>query len=500
MSPEEAKLLRRAAILVVLLVGLRLVLAAAMPLAADEAYYWLWSKHLAGGYYDHPPAIAWLIRLGTMIAGDREIGVRLVPVLAALPMSWAVYRAADLLFASRRIAARAAVYLNLTLLVAAGTVIVTPDAPLLVASAFLLYVLAQVLASGRGAWWVAVGAAAGAALLSKYTALFFGAGIVLWLALVPELRRWFRSPWLYVGGLVALALFSPVIVWNAGHGWVSFIKQFGRARADGFTLRYLAELVPVQIGLATPPVFLLGCAGAFAMLRGRGGARPARVLLGAMIWPIVLYFLWHSLHDRVEGNWLAPVYPAFAVAAALAAEELPWQGAMARLVVFSRRWAEPTGVILFVAVAVQAATGIVPLRRDPTARLLAVGWRELAQDIAAHRLALDARCVVATNYGLTAWLSFYLPRGTPVVQMNERIRWVNMPEPDPALFSGRVLYVGDPNIDPTPELRTRYATVEPEGQVIRSRNGQSIEAYRIDLLSGLKADPLDRLPPPELRP
>ena len=112
--------------------------------------------------------------------------------------------------------------------------IVTPDAPLLVASSFVLFSLAKVLQTGRGAWWLAVGAAVGCALLSKYTALFFGPAILIWLVAVPKLRRWLISPWLYLGGLVALLLFAPVILWNADHQWVSFIKQMGRARDRGF--------------------------------------------------------------------------------------------------------------------------------------------------------------------------------------------------------------------------------------------------------------------------
>ncbi|PMZ83946.1 glycosyltransferase family 39 protein, partial [Pseudomonas sp. FW306-2-11AD] len=87
---------------------------------------------------------------------------------------------------------------------------------------FVLFFLAKVLETGRGVWWLAVGAAVGAALLSKYTAMFFGAAILIWLAAVPKLRRWFLSPWPYLGGLVAFALFSPVILWNADHHWVSF--------------------------------------------------------------------------------------------------------------------------------------------------------------------------------------------------------------------------------------------------------------------------------------
>ena len=80
--------------LVLALVVARLILAAMMPLAADEAYYWLWSKHLSAGYYDHPPAVAFVIRAGTLLAGDNEFGIRLVSVLLAVPMSWAVFRAA----------------------------------------------------------------------------------------------------------------------------------------------------------------------------------------------------------------------------------------------------------------------------------------------------------------------------------------------------------------------------------------------------------------------
>jgi len=89
-------------------------------------------------------------------------------------MSFAVYRTAEMLFGGHRVAATATILLNVTLMAAVGTMIVTPDAPLLVAAGFVLFCLAKVLETGRGAWWLAVGVAVGAALLSKYTALFFG--------------------------------------------------------------------------------------------------------------------------------------------------------------------------------------------------------------------------------------------------------------------------------------------------------------------------------------
>jgi len=212
MGGADARIVRNTALVIVALIVLRLVAAAFTPITFDEAYYWMWSKNLAGGYYDHPPMVAYVIRAGTMIAGDTELGVRLVSILLALPMSYAIYRSAAILIGGARVAATSAILLNVTLLAAVGTLIVTPDAPLLVASSFVLFFLAKVLETGRGVWWLAVGAAVGAALLSKYTAMFFGPAILIWLAAVPKMRRWFLSPWPYLGGLVAFALFSPVIL------------------------------------------------------------------------------------------------------------------------------------------------------------------------------------------------------------------------------------------------------------------------------------------------
>ena len=499
MNPNEARLVRNTAVTILALVALRLVAAAWTPLTFDEAYYWMWSKHLAFGYYDHPPAVAVVIRLGTMIAGDTELGVRLVSILLALPMSWAVYRAATILFGGQRVAATATILLNVTLMAAVGTLIVTPDAPLLVASSFVLFYLAKVLETGRGAWWLAVGAAVGAALLSKYTALFFGPAILIWLVSIPKLRRWLISPWLYLGGLVALAIFSPVIVWNADHHWVSFIKQIGRARIGDFRPAFIGELIPTQIAFATPLVWILGAMGLYALLRRDAGASAARVLINATFWTIVAYFIWHSLHARVEANWFAPVYPAFAIAAAVAANLTRWDVRQQRVVDFCLRWASPVGILMFALLIVQANTGaLTGYRRDATVRSVGVGWRELADEIEAVRVRVGAICVLAPDYGTTGWLAFYLPKDSCVVQPTQRIRWVNMPEPDPASLAGKLLYVDEARPGGRPYLKEAFARVQQVAELKRKRGPLVIETYALDLLEEPKGEVLDRSPPPEL--
>jgi len=499
MKAGEARLLRQTWLAISALVLVRLVAAAVTPLSFDEAYYWTWAKHLAGGYYDHPPMVALIIRLGTMIAGDTPFGVRVVSVLLALPMSWAVYETAAMLFGGRRVASTAAILLNVTLMAAVGTMIVTPDAPLMVASGFVLYTLAKVITTERGAWWLAVGLAVGAALVSKYTALFFGPVILIWLVVVPKMRRWLLSPWPYLGGIVAFAVCAPVILWNAEHHWVSFIKQFGRARITHLTLRYVAEIVPTQILFASPLVFVLGAMGLYAMATKRGGACVARALLNAMIWIIVLYFTWHSLHSRVEANWFSPIYPAFAIVAAVAAHMVNWSERGRRLVRFSLRWAAPVGIAMFALLVIQADTGLLSgYRRDATVRSIGVGWRELAPQIEAARARTGAGCVLANDYGTTSWLMFYLPKGTCVLQANERIRWVNMPAPDAAMLRGKLLLVDEPKPDAEAKLAERFAHVEAVGEVVRKRGPLVIETYQLTLLDGAKGDALDHSPPPEM--
>ncbi len=500
MSPNDARLVSTTIWIVVALVVMRLVAAAVTPLTFDESYYWIWSKHLAGGYYDHPPMVAYVIRAGTTIAGDSEFGVRLVSILLALPMSWAIYQSAAVLFGGRQVAASATILLNATLMAAVGTMIVTPDAPLLVASTFVLLCLAKVLETGRGIWWLGVGVAVGAALLSKYTALFFGPAILIWLIAVPKLRRWLISPWPYLGAVVAFAIFYPVIKWNADHQWVSFLKQFGRARIEDFRPAFIAELVPTQVGFATPLVFILGAMGLHAMMWRSAGAFAARMLVNTMFWTIAVYFIWHSLHARVEANWFAPVYPAFAVAAAVAAHLVPWQGRRQALADFCRRWAAPTGVVLFAGLILQANTGLLSnYRRDGTVRSVGVGWREIAREIEAVRARSGATCLLAPDYSTTAWLRFYMPKGTCVAQHNQRFRWVNM-DPDPALLKGKLLFVDD--VVPTGRvyLKDLFARAERVGEVQRKRGPLVIDGYVLELLEGPKSgDALDRTPPPELQ-
>ena len=176
---------RPAAILLAAIVGLALVraaLAASIGLTEDEAYYRLWALAPAIGYLDHPPMVGWMIALGRWVGGDTPFGIRLPAILVSLLGPLFLWRTAAILFGP--IAARRAVWIALAMpLLGVGGIIITPDTPSVLFWGLAGWALAELHASRNANWWLAVGAFAGLGLVSKYSNLFVGASILLWLSL-----------------------------------------------------------------------------------------------------------------------------------------------------------------------------------------------------------------------------------------------------------------------------------------------------------------------------
>lgn len=479
---------------------LRLLCAAFIPLAGDEVLYWRYSRHLAAGYLDHPLMNPLLIRAGTSLHGDSPFGVRSLVIALAIPSSWAVWRAGELLLASPRAGATAALMFNLMLVLSVGGMFATSDQSLLAASAFLLYTLAQLSTTGRGVWWLGVGAAIGLGLLSKYTAIFFAPGILGWLMLVPVQRKWLATPWPYAGALLAAAMFSPVLVWNAEHGWASAIYQSSRMIVRAWSLRYAAELVGSQILMITPPIFVLAAIGLFIGLRDRAARDTWAVLIAAMITPALVYFLWHSLHDRVQANWLEFIYPAIGLAAAAGSSAALQKRSSAAWRSWSMRLAAPVGIAFAVLVLAQAAFGVFPVsRKDPTSRVLGYGWPALAHDIDSVRENVGASSILTTDYSLASELSYYLPSPVPVEQISDRVRWANEPAPNPSLFTGPMLYVCKNACGQEPKLPQRFRHIQFLTTFPRLRNGVIIDHYSVYRVSDPIGPALDPMYPIRLK-
>jgi 4-amino-4-deoxy-L-arabinose transferase-like glycosyltransferase len=460
----------------------RAVMAALVPLTADEAYYWLWSKHLDAGYLDHPPAIAWLIRLGVMVFGNTPFGVRVAGVLLSGMATMFVWESARTLLRSEARAFTAALLFNLTLMVSVEMLAATPDMPSLVTSAALLFCLVRLQDSGNAKWWLWAGLATGLSLLSKYSALFLLAGMFFWLVLSPRQRKWLTTPWPWAGAFLALLVFAPNLYWQTSHDWETFVFQGSRVVGHQLTKRFLLEFAGAQLGLASPFIFILGVAGL-----ARARPRSELFLPAMLIWPGLIYFLIHALHDRVQGNWPCFLYPAFVILAVSEFGGTGWRKWCAKL-------AAPVAALFLLVAYAQALTGFIPLgARDPLARLLGVGFKPVADSLAGAARADQAGAILTTDYESTAWLRFYEP-GLKVVQVGELYRYPAAPMPDTALMQGPLLYFVERRRDQSAELRKYFSDVSLATQLRIGKAGRELASYEIYAVQTPKGPVPGRMP------
>jgi 4-amino-4-deoxy-L-arabinose transferase-like glycosyltransferase len=450
---------------------IRLIVAGITPISPDEAYYWVWSRALAPGYFDHPFMVALWIRAGTALFGDGAFGIRVLAPLSAALGSVLILDAARCLGAGRGYAA--ALLLNATLLFGAGGILMTPDTPLILFWIATLWAMARIIGGGSPWWWIAAGVFAGLALDSKYTGGLLLAGIGFWLVLLPTGRRWLlrdARPWIGLG--IALLLFLPVILWNADHHWASFLKQGGRtgqvhlARAAQF----LGELLLGQLGLATPLVFVL-CAAGLAQATRLAVIRrdPAAGLLVALGVLPALVFIQHAFGDRVQGNWPEILYPAAVIAAAA----LP----------LTTRWLQPAlavGFVMTLVIYAQAIASPIPLggASDPTIRVLG-GWPDFARAVEQRARQAGARFVAIDEYGLGSELALRLPAALPVVADDPRWLLFNLPHPGITLAPGETgLFIRTTRRHTPPDARP-WASMTEIGVLGRGRDSRIGESYRV---------------------
>jgi 4-amino-4-deoxy-L-arabinose transferase-like glycosyltransferase len=390
----------------------RLIGAFSLGLGNDEAYHYLYAVNPALSYYDHPPMMAWLEMAGLAL-----------PVAHAAP--WALRIGFILLFAGStwllaRLTSRyygpwagflAAFALNITGYYGlAASTFALPDGPLLF---FWLLTMDRLSAAldnpeERGlAPWLWVGLAWGGALLSKYHAVFIPLGAALYVLLHSPARRWLLRPGPYLALGLGLAIFSPVIVWNARSGWASFLFQGGRA-VGSWTPRpdYLAVALLAQAGYLFPWVWLPLVA---ILVRGCFGWRklqeaPERLWLCLAAVPLAVFTL-VACFRPVLPHWgligCASVFPLLGRQWKLRLDARPRRARrlLAACVAFS--------LVLLAATIVQFhygllqrnrghGWGVLDARSDPTLDLY--GWEQVTDHMRKLRLLDDPRTFVFARY------------------------------------------------------------------------------------------------------
>jgi dolichol-phosphate mannosyltransferase len=495
---------------------LRLVYLGSVELLPEETYYWNYSRHLDIGYLDHPPMVAWLIRLGTAAFGQSPFGVRIGALCCGLIASVFTYRLTRNLFGETT--ALAALVLAQTLpFFFLSALLMTPDAPLTAAWAASLYFLERALVAGRsGAWW-RVGVSMGIGMISKYSIGLLvpvTAAFMLW---DRRSRRWWRRWEPYAAALLALAVFSPVIVWNAQHHWASFEFQTLR-RLEDVPKFALHKLVASALVLITPTgvlavvLALIGTkpAGAGAggsVLAHDNGNSPADngkgpidggeasrgwlFLSMAVLLPLVVFVIF-SLRHEVKLDWTgAPWLAALPMMAlGLRASGAKLDGIYAWL---RAAWVPTlvTMLLIYGAGLHYLVLGLPGLGYSKHIELIPVGWREFSRQITETAAEFrkesggDPLIVGMDRYAIASELAFYgTEPAKPVLETSSAHlfggiglmyeRWT-----PPELQEGRnlLLIAWDPNELAGKMIESHAERWGPVEDDVLRRDGQVVRHY-----------------------
>ena len=490
---------------IVFSVVLRLLYLGQPALLEEEAYYWNYARHPAIGYLDHPPLTAILIRIGTGLFGTSEFGVRALSMACWLVTAWFLYSLTRSLY-GRTAGFRAVALLSVLPVFFLTGMITTPDAPLTACWAGLLYFLYRAFLKEEPRAWIGVGICLGLGMFSKYTIALTGPAILLFMLIDAKSRRWLVRPGPYLAVLIALLLFSPVIVWNMQHGWASFIFQ-GERRVAGAGV-FSTPVLLGQILLLLTPTGVLGLLAFFPSGRGlpvrqkeAGSARIHLFFLLLLLSPLAV-FTGFSLTREVQLNWTGPSWLALIpfLSAAMTAE----RPALLRLC--KSLW-PATAICLLLLFGLFLQYYSLGLPGIPTAsRPFLSGWEDMAQ--AVDRTVADEEqkngtrplVVGMDKYRIASGLAFYRYRDlaacaeNPERAVRETLGWNVFGLPglmygfwfDPEDLNGRdlLLVATSPDVIEGAIMQGHAKTMGPIRTLDIRRNGQITDRCYLRMLYG----------------
>ncbi|MCG6553082.1 MAG: glycosyltransferase family 39 protein [Candidatus Magnetominusculus sp. LBB02] len=397
-----------------------------LDLSADEALYWDCTRRPELSYYTKGPLIVYLMMLSTHVFGTTVFGVRFLAVVFSALSSVYLYKLCVCLFGDskegRAAGMTSAMLFQIIPLYAAYGIVFTIDSPFVFLWTASLYVFWKIVASaekeaGYGLW-ILLGVLTGLGFMAKYIMAMFYVCAFLFL-LLTERRRLLKTAKPYVSFIVGIISLSPVIIWNATHGWVTVRHTAGHAHvADGLKILPLSflEFLGSQLGVVTPVVLVLSL---IALFRMRGTLKGAFLFWFSM--PVLLLFAVKSIQGKVQANWPMTGY----ITGIAAASWLFYRkDAFKAMSIHAKR----TIVIGTAAALLVTIVGHFPavLRldpdKDPAARLR--GWQQFGTEITTvyDKLKQEGGALengtevllVSDKYQITAQMAFYT-KGNPLV-------------------------------------------------------------------------------------
>lgn len=433
---------------------LRLLLIANLGLGDDEVYHWVWSKHLALSYYDHPPLVTYIIWVLTSLFGDTAFLVHLGALLCVTAFSVIIYYWAKEMFSVEE-----AVWGTLLIIFApiffVGGIIIAPDAPLGVFWVLTLWLVWRALKYQTPSYWYWAGFCAGLGALSKYNALLLPALILLYLIFSREHRFWLNKKEPYLAFIIMMVIFLPVIIWNAQHQWASFYFQFLGRHHGGFSVTRFLGFIGTQTAYIFPIAFVLALIGFYKLAKlGFKENQWSSQYLFLTSFPLVALF---SLNSFFSPSF-KPHWPAFGYIGGLlgAAVGLPISQKRKNVLTINIVFC-----ILFIGLIVaQVFWQFLPIPPDKDLSNDLYGWEELGKeiDVLEKNLPPDV-FLLAERYQTGAPLSFATKQEVYVVHPT-RITAFKFWQDEKKLLNRDVLYFTHSRYFTPPEEIYKFGEVK----------------------------------------
>ena len=407
----------------------RLIYINILNLAPQEAYYWNYSRHLALSYLDHPPMLAYLIFLFTHLGSQSEFFVRVGCVLVSSVLTCLTYLIGKLLF-DPKAGFFSALLLNSILIFSLGAIIATPDTPMIFFWVLSFYFFSKLILTQKKKWWYLWGMSTGLGLLSKYTAVFIIFSVFLYLVFSKQNRRWLLSKEPYLALILAILIFSPVIIWNAQNNWISFLFQSSRRATElgSFSAWHFFGYLGSQIGVISPLIYFsliyaIIKSGIMGFKRKTIATLPPHLFplpkgerkcdqleknekfLLCFFWsfPIILFFTLVATKYWVKMNWVSAGYFSASISLVALFFQLKEKG---------KKWVKAWGIsALIVSLIFVLIAHILPLMKVvPVSSSLdtVTGWKELAQRVEWEKSKMrEGTMVVGYGYKVPSEIAFY---------------------------------------------------------------------------------------------
>jgi 4-amino-4-deoxy-L-arabinose transferase-like glycosyltransferase len=485
--PDSSWLTRAAWTVVTLATMLRLIVGARLPLSGDEAYYWEWSRHLALGYIDHPPMVAWLIAAFSLGIKSTLL-IRLPFVLCGLGTAVALSAFATRATGDARAGAVAAAFASLAPFGTIAFTMAAPDGPELFFWSLSLYLALRALEPRASIWRLPLALSVAATLLSSVLGGFLALGVAATLALAAREAR-ARDAAALPGrhALLALLLFAaalaPYAAWDAINGWHAL--RFALSGRHTFVPGGdFLGLLGVFAAVLTPGVFIATFPTIARLTHGH--SLVERLLLLTSL-PLLAVCLGLSLRESVEFNWADGAFISLLAALGLYAARMFTRAAFALLWVPAVAIA---GLLFAIAAAPMETLHVaedafgVHLRNQGAFEIYA--FEPAARDVAREARATGA-AVMTDGYGLSSVLDYYADIPPVVIgydaQGREARRWLPAVVPAQAIFFDKEPLASRPDFQR--QLALACGSVRDDGTRTYELDGQVTRTFYLTRCDGL---------------